>query len=99
VATFQRTAAVLRAAPTPMIAPVIVWVVETGIPKCVTKNSVIAPPASAQKPCTGVQPSDSRSHRAHDAPAPAKVPNPMAAWQLKITQNGISKVGPNRPCE
>jgi hypothetical protein len=35
------------------MAPVIVWVVETGIPKYVTKNSVIAPPASAQKPCTG----------------------------------------------
>ena len=33
LATFHRTAATLRAAPTPTIAPVIVWVVETGMPK------------------------------------------------------------------
>ena len=32
LATFQRTADTLRAAPTPMIAPVMVWVVETGMP-------------------------------------------------------------------
>lgn len=31
-ATFQRTAETLRAAPTPTIEPVIVWVVETGMP-------------------------------------------------------------------
>ena len=31
-ATLQRTADILRAAPTPMIEPVIVCVVETGIP-------------------------------------------------------------------
>jgi hypothetical protein len=48
MATSLRTAALPRAAPMPMIAPVIVWVVETGIPKCLTKNSVIAPPVSAQ---------------------------------------------------
>ena len=33
VATPQRTAESLRVAPTPMIAPVMVWVVETGIPR------------------------------------------------------------------
>jgi len=32
LATFQRTADTLRAAPTPTIAPVIVCVVDTGIP-------------------------------------------------------------------
>ena len=33
VVTFQRTAETRRAAPTPMIAPVMVWVVETGMPR------------------------------------------------------------------
>ena len=53
-ATFQRTAETRRAAPTPTIAPVIVWVVETGTPSAVAANSVIAPPVSAQNPCAGV---------------------------------------------
>jgi len=43
-ATFQRTAETRRAAPTPTMAPVIVWVVETGMPKAVAANSVAAPP-------------------------------------------------------
>jgi hypothetical protein len=40
-------------APTPMIAPVIVWVVDTGIPAPVAQNSVMAPALSAQKPPKG----------------------------------------------
>ena len=32
LATFQRTAETRRAAPTPTMAPVMVWVVETGMP-------------------------------------------------------------------
>ena len=44
----------LRAAPTPMMQPVIVCVVETGMPSQVAANSVIEPPVSAQKPCIGV---------------------------------------------
>ena len=40
----QRTADILREEPTPTIAPVIVCVVETGIPIDVAKNKVIAPP-------------------------------------------------------
>ena len=54
LATPQRTAETRRAAPTPMMAPVMVWVVETGMPSQVATNSVIAPPVSAQKPCIGV---------------------------------------------
>ena len=69
VVTFQRTAETRRAAPTPMIAPVMVWVVETGTPSQVAANSVIAPPVSAQKPLHRRQPRDARAHRAHDAPA------------------------------
>ena len=33
LATFQRTADTRRAAPTPMMEPVMVWVVETGTPR------------------------------------------------------------------
>src|SRR6266852_4079280 len=39
--------------PTPAIAPVIVCVVDTGIPKSVAPNKVKAPAVSAQKPPTG----------------------------------------------
>src|SRR5882672_823222 len=39
--------------PTPAIAPVMVCVVETGIPAAVAPNNVIAPAVSAQKPPTG----------------------------------------------
>ena len=53
-ATPQRTALALCVEPTPTIAPVIVWVVDTGTPKAVAANKVIAPPVSAQKPPTGL---------------------------------------------
>ena len=52
-ATPQRTADRRRIDPTPMIAPVIVWVVLTGTPRCVAVNSEIAPAVSAAKPPTG----------------------------------------------
>ena len=52
-ATFQRTAETRRDAPTPTMAPVMVWVVETGTPMWVARKMVIAPPVSAQKPCCG----------------------------------------------
>jgi hypothetical protein len=51
----QRTADARRAAPTPMMAPVMVWVVETGMPRLVARNRVIAPPVSAQNPCCGLR--------------------------------------------
>ena len=53
-ATPQRTAEALRTDPTPTMAPVMVWVVDTGTPIAVARNSVIAPPVSAQKPPTGL---------------------------------------------
>src|ERR1700730_7569900 len=40
--------------PTPAIAPVIVWVVDTGIPEKVAPNKVSAPAVSAQNPPTGL---------------------------------------------
>src|SRR3546814_6869937 len=62
LATFHRTADSRRDAPTPMIAPVIVCVVDTGTPSQVAPNSVIAPPVSAQKPCAGVSREIGRAH-------------------------------------
>ncbi len=52
-ATPQRIAESFVTAPTPMIAPVIVWVVDTGMPRLVAAKSVMAPPVSAQNPPTG----------------------------------------------
>src|SRR5688500_20319155 len=52
-ATPQRTADRRWVEPTPTMAPVMVWVVDTGMPSPVARNSVIAQPVSAQKPPTG----------------------------------------------
>ena len=51
--TPHRTADSLRALPAPTIAPVIVCVVETGMPSAVARERVPAPLVSAQKPPTG----------------------------------------------
>ena len=50
----QRTAESLFVKPTPMIEPVMVWVVETGMPKYWVKNKVSAPAVSALTPSSGV---------------------------------------------
>ena len=52
-ATPHRTAEKRRVEPTPMIAPVMVWVVETGMPARVAPMSEVAPAVSALKPPTG----------------------------------------------
>ena len=52
-ATPQRTAAMLCREPTPTIEPVIVCVVDTGIPKKVAANKVTALADSAQNPLMG----------------------------------------------
>ena len=52
--TPQRTALNRFVAPTPMIEPVMVCVVETGIPIFETVNKVNAPAVSAQTPSSGV---------------------------------------------
>jgi len=52
-ATPQRTAESLFVAPTPTIAPVMVWVVLTGIPKMDAPMMAQAAPASALKPPIG----------------------------------------------
>ena len=52
-ATPQRTAESLLVAPTPTIAPVMVWVVLTGIPKTDAPIMAQAAPASALNPPIG----------------------------------------------
>src|SRR3954464_10887779 len=49
----QRTAETDCVEPTPTIDPVMVCVVDTGMPRAVARNSVIDPESSAQKPPTG----------------------------------------------
>ncbi|SIK92744.1 Uncharacterised protein [Mycobacteroides abscessus subsp. abscessus] len=50
----QRTALNLRVVPTPTMAPVMVCVVDTGMPRIAARNRVKAPPDSAQNPPTGL---------------------------------------------
>src|SRR4029453_5060984 len=98
-ATFQRTADTLRAAPTPIIDPVMVCVVETGIPRYVAPNSVIAPPVSAQNPCTGVSLVFFDPMVLTRRQPPTSVPSPIAAWQVITTQNGTWNSAPICPWE
>src|SRR6516162_9069782 len=64
----QRTAERRRVAPTPTIAPVMVCVVLTGIPKMALATMVIPPAVSAEKPPKGVS-LVMLAHGQDDAPA------------------------------
>jgi hypothetical protein len=87
-ATPQRTAAARRAAPTPTIDPVIVCVVETGMPSQVAPNSANAPPVSAQNPCIGVKCVIREPTVRTIRQPPQSVPSAIAVWQLSTTQSG-----------
>ena len=78
-ATPHLTALRRRVAPTPMIAPVMVCVVETGMPKLVTPNKVKAPAVSAQKPPTGLSLVIFDPIVLTIRQPPESVPKPMAA--------------------
>ena len=68
-ATFQRTADTLRAAPTPMMQPVMVCVVETGTPSSVAANKRDGAAGLGAKALEGRKPRDARAHGPHDPPA------------------------------
>src|ERR1700760_1124341 len=91
LATFQRTAETRRAAPTPTMAPVMVWVVDTGTPRKVAANSVAAPPVSAQNPCIGVSLVIRKPMVRTMRQPPIRVPSAIAAWHDSTTQNGTEK--------
>src|SRR6478735_6029729 len=86
-ATPQRTADALVTEPTPTIAPVIVWVVDTGMPRFVARKSVIAPPVSAQKPPTGFSFVMPRPIVRTIRQPPDSVPRPIAAWHASTTHS------------
>src|SRR5438874_2250858 len=87
-ATPQRTAEKRWIAPTPMIAPLIVCVVLTGMPPIAVPRSVIAPAASAQNPPTGRSLVMRIPIVFTMRQPPAIVPRPIAACAARITQNG-----------
>ena len=68
-ATPQRTADSFCTEPTPTIAPVIVCVVDTGMPSPVARNSVIAPAGLGAEAADRAQLGDLLPHRLDDPPA------------------------------
>ena len=94
VATPQRTADTRLAAPTPTMQPVMVCVVDTGMPSQVAVNSVIEPPVSAQNPCIGVRLVIFEPMVFTMRQPPASVPSPIIAWHVITTQNGTWKLPP-----
>src|SRR5690606_4981994 len=54
IVTPHRTAEIRLVIPTPIIDPVIVWVIDTGIPICSVKYKAKAPAVSAATPSNGV---------------------------------------------
>lgn len=95
--TPQRTAVRRRDAPTPTIPPVIVWVVLTGMPKWAVPMSVIAPAVSAEKPPKGVSLVMRWPIVLTTRQPPAMVPQPIAMWQVIMTQKGTEYVASNPP--
>src|SRR5256885_17064716 len=87
-ATPQRTALNRWVAPTPTIAPVMVWVVDTGIPADDVKNSVAAAADSAATPPTGWRRVIFDPIVLTIRQPPLSVPSPMAVWAASTTQRG-----------
>src|SRR5690606_4900289 len=89
VATPHRTAVTRREAPTPTMAPVIVWVVLTGTPRTEAAITEIPPAVSAQKPPKGL----SRVIRLPIVLTirhpPAAVPSAMARWAESTSHIGM----------
>src|SRR4029077_12118282 len=78
--------------PTPMIAPVIVWVVDTGMPASVAPIRVTAPAVSAQKPPIGCSLVILVPIVLTMRQPPKSVPRAIAAWLSRMTQIGTAKL-------
>ena len=89
-ATPHLTAESRFVAPTPTIAPVIVWVVETGMPDKVAPIRVSAPEVSAQKPPKGCSLVILLPIVFTIRQPPNIVPNAIAACEMRMTQSGTS---------
>src|SRR5436309_13492332 len=88
-ATPHRTAENRCADPTPVMAPVIVCVVLTGMPYCDDTKSVMAPAVSAQQPPNGVSFVTRWPIVFTIRQPPAIVPRPIAAPAATMTHVGI----------
>ncbi len=93
----QRTADMRWAAPTPTIPPVMVWVVDTGMPLAEAKNSMPAAALSAHTPPIGWS-------RVSLVPMvrtifhpPNMVPSAMARCDDRTTHNGTLESSLTRP--
>src|SRR5579859_5325616 len=88
--TPQRTAERRRVAPTPTMAPVMVWVVLTGMPKTAFAMIVSPPAVSAANPPNGVSLVMRWPMVLMMRQPPAIVPPAMARQQQTITQSGTA---------
>lgn len=88
--TPHRTAEIRLAEPTPEIAPVITWVVLTGMPMCVAKKILAALAVSAQKPSIGLSLVIFWPMVLTILQPPLRVPRAIAEWALKTTHNGMA---------
>src|SRR4029453_1670925 len=92
-ATPQRTADSRRAAPTPTMAPVMVWVVDTGMPAAGVANRASAPDDSAATPPTGWRRVILEPIVFTIRHPPVSVPRAIAVWALSTTHNGVEASG------
>lgn len=97
-ATPQRTADSRRVEPAPMIAPVMVWVVETGMPRKVARYSEEAAAVSAEKPAIGLIAVIFRPRVLTIRQPPESVPSAMAPLASRTTQKGTGRCPPGPRC-
>ena len=88
-ATPHLTALIRLSEPTPMMAPVMVCVVLTGMPNADEVNKVIAAPDSAQNPSTGFNLATFWPIVLTMRQPPNIVPKAMAEWHAITTQKGM----------
>src|SRR5579875_3382803 len=89
----QRTAETRWTEPTPTMAPVMVWVVETGMPRALARPRAVALAVSAQKPPTGLSLVMREPMVWTMRQPPESVPRPIAVAATAMTQSGTWKLG------
>ena len=90
-ATPQCTARLLRIEPMPTIAPAMVCVVETGMPRAEAEKMVTAPAVSAAKPPMGMSLVILLPMVWTMRQPPESVPEAMAACAISTIQKGMIK--------
>ena len=95
-ATPQRTAEKPFNEPTPTIAPVTVWVVETGMPNTVARARVKALAVSEQNPLTGLNFVIFIPMVLTMRQPPKQVPRAITKLHEMTTQNGIWNLSPDK---